>query len=95
MQHETGALQQKYGTDMKAGAGQRSVQTLNGEWHRAFEDVGVCKACLTQNLHLALMRPLLERTQDALEIFDINSEDLGSLSAVAGSSALPVPLSQH
>ena len=41
------------------------------------------------------MAPLLQRTQNALEIFDINGEDLSSLSAVAGSSTLPMPLSQH
>ncbi len=83
------------GTDTGIGAGQCNVHRLNGGWHQAFEDACVCKACLTQNLHLALMGPLLQRTQDALEIFDIDSEDLSSLSAVAGSSALPLPLNQH
>ena len=41
------------------------------------------------------MAALLQRTQNALEIFDINGEDLRRLSAVAGSSTLPMPLSQH
>ena len=73
------------------------MQCTQMQWWMALklEDACICKACLTQNLHLALMAPLLQRTQDALEIFDINGEDLSRLTAVAGSSTLPMPLSQH